>query len=81
MPIYEYRCKLCDDLIEANRTIDERNDPISGCDDCVIEPRGDGTCVHQYVRTIATPTSTPFETLRDAGVFERLPGRHDYRGK
>lgn len=81
MPIYEYRCKFCGTLIEANRTIEQRNNPISGSDDDVLDAPGDGYCIHIFNRAIATPTNTPFETLRDAGVFERLPGRYDYRGK
>lgn len=81
MPIYEYRCELCGATLEAHRTVDERNDPISGSDGEILNDPGDGGCIHIFNRAILTPTNTPFEMLRDAGVFERLPGRYDYRGK
>lgn len=80
MPIYEYRCTNCGTLTEVRRTVAERNDPL----DIAGEPftSKDKNCnLHVWKRCIATPSNTPFEMLRDAGVFERLPGRHDYRGK
>jgi len=73
VPIYEYRCTSCEEVFEEQRSVKNRHE--AGCLECPL--CGDNK---DFVRVIATPTNTPFETLRDAGVFERLPGRHDYNG-
>jgi len=63
---YEWRCKVCDTIVEVDRPLDEydippRSDEAAATDDC-IHPE-------QWVKVYSA--TTPFETLRDKGVLDR----------
>lgn len=42
MPLYEYKCDLCEDLVEQRREMDAR-DTVSRCPSC-----GRGTLVRKF---------------------------------
>lgn len=61
--IYEWKCQECGTITDANRKVDDRDIPPDEL-----------SCKHKVnlaTRIVSKPT-TPWETLRDTGVFERL---------
>jgi predicted nucleic acid-binding Zn ribbon protein len=66
MPTYVYKCTECGYSAELERTIDRRGDKVFA----PHAPNKKG-CKGVF-KQIITMTSTPFETLRDKGVFERI---------
>lgn len=75
MPVYEYRCISCEEVFTEVRKVKDRHEPA--CLECPLCGMNE-----DFNRIMFTPSFTPFETLRDKGVFE-TPARHrtDYRGK
>jgi putative FmdB family regulatory protein len=66
MPTYTYKCSECGYKVELERDIEDRDNKVFA----PHAPNKKG-CNGEY-RKIITATSTPFETLRDRGVFERI---------
>lgn len=61
--IYEWKCKTCGATANVTRSLDEcGRAPDCGCE-C---PRGESDWVKVF------NSSTPYETLRDKGQFERI---------
>lgn len=64
--IYEWRCQRCGETAEVDRVVEDRDlGPSENECGCMCG-------AENYTRILSRP-NVPFETLRDRGVFDRLP--------
>lgn len=69
--IYEWRCSLCSTHVDVHRTVEEHKNPPTYDEGKHFTRDGDFCTCTEWVRVYKS--STPFETLRDKGVLDRLP--------
>jgi len=66
--IYEWKCTYCDMHVDVERSIDDNGVPPKA--DEVAHLAGP-TCLHPDAWVKVFTVSTPFEMLKDKGIFER----------